>query len=89
MADGDSILLPNNLHKSLNVQQKRLLEQWISQGAAYDEHWAFYADLTVADDDWSQCSGWGLDQTQFFNDHGLREIHLGPEAKIDLLSRVE
>ena len=88
MADGDSILLPNNLHKSLNVQQKQLLKPWISQGAAYDEHWAFSRRFDVADDDWyTQCSGWGLDQTQFFNDHGLREIHLGPEAKIDLLSR--
>ena len=48
----------------------------------------FHADLTVADGDWcAQCSGWGLDQTQFFNDHGLMEIHLAPEAKIDLLSR--
>ena len=41
MADDDSIMSPNNFHKSLNVQQKQLLKQWISQGAAYDEHGAF------------------------------------------------
>ena len=41
MADDDSIMSPNNFHKSLNLQQKQLLKQWISQGAAYDEHGAF------------------------------------------------
>ncbi|HHZ93320.1 TPA: DUF1549 domain-containing protein [Candidatus Poribacteria bacterium] len=41
MADDDSIMPPNNFHKALSVEQKQLLKQWISQGAVYDQHWAF------------------------------------------------
>ena len=41
MANSDRIMPPNNFHKPLNAQQKQLLKQWISQGATYDEHWAF------------------------------------------------
>ena len=41
MTNGEAIMPPNNYHKPLNLQQKQLLKQWISQGATYNEHWAF------------------------------------------------
>ena len=41
MANDDSIMPPRNFHKALSLEQKQLLKRWVSQGAPYDQHWAF------------------------------------------------
>ena len=40
-ADGDATMPPADSGKRLSERQKQLLEDWISQGAAYAEHWSF------------------------------------------------
>ena len=41
MTNGEAIMPTNNYHKPLKLQQKQLLKKWISQGATYNEHWAY------------------------------------------------
>ena len=40
-SDEDEVMPPPASHKSLNEAEKTLLKQWITQGAAYQKHWAF------------------------------------------------
>jgi hypothetical protein len=39
--DADSRMPPVDSNRRLSEQQKQLLEQWIAEGAAYQNHWAF------------------------------------------------
>jgi len=39
--DEDERMPPADSHKSLDPAEKAMLKQWIAQGAAYSEHWAF------------------------------------------------
>ena len=40
-SDKDSVMPPPNANKPLNDEQKKLLRQWIDEGAKYESHWAF------------------------------------------------
>ncbi len=55
--DAAEVMPPPELQKPLTEQQQRILQQWIQQGAAYAEHWAFIpprrpALPTVRNTDW-------------------------------------
>lgn len=39
--DPGEIMPPPELNKPLSDQEKKLLQQWIDQGAGYEEHWAY------------------------------------------------
>jgi|TARA_B110000037_G_C17127312_1_gene508782 hypothetical protein len=39
--DEDDIMPPPESHKSLSPEQKKLLAQWIKEGAVYEPHWAY------------------------------------------------
>ena len=39
--DDDELMPPSDSGKKLNSRQKALLQQWISEGAEYDLHWAY------------------------------------------------
>jgi hypothetical protein len=39
--DIDEVMPPPESHNQLTDEEKKLLEQWIAQGAKYEEHWAF------------------------------------------------
>jgi hypothetical protein len=39
--DQDEVMPPPDLGRPLSPQEINLLDQWIKEGAAYDEHWAF------------------------------------------------
>ena len=39
--DDDYRMPPPNANLPLSIEQKKLLRQWISEGAKYTEHWAF------------------------------------------------
>ncbi len=39
--DEDDHMPPASTHKQLSAEQKALLGQWISEGAEYQEHWAY------------------------------------------------
>ena len=41
--DKDEIMPPPESNRVLSAQQKKILEQWITEGAKYDKHWAFVA----------------------------------------------
>ncbi|MEO9590898.1 c-type cytochrome domain-containing protein [Rhodopirellula bahusiensis] len=69
--DSDMIMPPEDFHKPLSPKQIELLNQWVSEGAAYASHWAFTAprrhelptDSSKADriDRWidAVCKLWG------------------------------
>jgi mono/diheme cytochrome c family protein len=40
-ADEDEVMPPPELHKPLDHSQIALLKQWISEGAPYEQHWAY------------------------------------------------
>ena len=39
--DEEEVMPPNKLHKDLTPAQKKILHNWVSQGAEYEGHWAF------------------------------------------------
>ncbi|MDG2013404.1 MAG: DUF1553 domain-containing protein [Pirellulaceae bacterium] len=41
--DEDLLMPPPTSHKSLTVEQKALLKQWVSEGADYQQHWSLVA----------------------------------------------
>ena len=41
--DPDAIMPPPSAHKEMPEEAIQVLEQWIAQGARYEEHWAFEA----------------------------------------------
>ena len=41
--DDESRMPPPSSHKTLTAAQKETLKRWVTQGAAYQEHWAFIA----------------------------------------------
>lgn len=58
-ADGDELMPPPNSHKKLTDAQKKMLEQWIEQGAEYQSHWSLIAPTrpaipTVKNKDWQK-----------------------------------
>ena len=42
-ADKDEVMPPPESNRLLSARQKKILEQWIKDGAKYDKHWAFVA----------------------------------------------
>jgi hypothetical protein len=46
--DPDQQMPPPNSNRHLSPEQKKLLEQWISEGAAYAQHWAYVAPVRPA-----------------------------------------
>lgn len=42
-ADPDQLMPPPKSNRRLTLDQKKLLERWINEGAAYAQHWAFVA----------------------------------------------
>jgi len=38
---------PDESNKSMTVSQKRLIQEWIRQGASYEQHWAFVSPREV------------------------------------------
>ena len=43
--DADEQMPPPKSNRTISVEQKRLLESWINQGAPYSSHWAFTAPV--------------------------------------------
>ncbi|HAD21269.1 MAG TPA: hypothetical protein DCF87_04040, partial [Opitutae bacterium] len=39
--DEDDVMPPPETHKSLTSEEKKLVKQWIEEGAPYEGHWAF------------------------------------------------
>jgi len=43
--DPDEVMPPLDSHRSLTAAQKDTLKRWVTQGAAYEPHWAFVAPV--------------------------------------------
>ena len=41
--DKDEVMPPPESNRVLSAKQKKILEQWIKEGAMYEEHWSFVA----------------------------------------------
>ena len=54
-ADVDTVMPPPDEGQSLNDKERRILSQWVEEGAVYEQHWAFLAaqkGQVPADEDW-------------------------------------
>ena len=40
-SDEDQVMPPPHTHKSLSGDEKKIIHQWIEQGATYEQHWAY------------------------------------------------
>ena len=57
--DPDVVMPPPRLNRPLTTAERDLLSQWIEEGAAYDEHWAFappvrHSPPPVTQADWAR-----------------------------------
>ncbi|MEN8865573.1 MAG: PSD1 and planctomycete cytochrome C domain-containing protein [Akkermansiaceae bacterium] len=43
--DEEEVMPPPDSHKTLNDEEKKLIRQWIEEGASYQKHWAFEAPV--------------------------------------------
>ncbi|MEY5024986.1 MAG: hypothetical protein RLZZ244_514 [Verrucomicrobiota bacterium] len=46
--DADELMPPGKEGKKLTAEQKALLDEWIKQGAPYEEHWSYVAPVKAA-----------------------------------------
>jgi len=69
------LAMPPEGEDPLTLREKRILQNWIEQGAVYEKHWAFLAPgkSTVPESDW------GLNEIDRFVHRRLREAHLKPQ----------
>jgi hypothetical protein len=81
--DPDLVMPPAEAHKELTAEEKTLLVQWISDGAEWQDHWAFVKPVRTPvpqpteDDDWSRNAVDG------FVNKKLDELGLKPNAAAD------
>lgn len=79
--DPDEVMPPPKLHKKITAAQVKLLRQWISEGAQWQQHWAFIAPQkpSVPDDD----SGWAVNEIDRFVLARLKQEGLQPSLEAD------
>jgi len=84
--DPDSIMPPPESHKTITAAQKKILRQWIEQGAPYQKHWAFEAPRKVQPPSASNKESGPIDA--FLADRWQKEgVSAGPEADRSTLLR--
>jgi Protein of unknown function (DUF1553)/Protein of unknown function (DUF1549)/Planctomycete cytochrome C len=84
--DPDSIMPPPESHKTITAAQKKILRQWIEQGAPYQKHWAFEAPRKVQPPSASNKESGPIDA--FLADRWKKEgVSAGPEADRSTLLR--
>ncbi|MDF1863138.1 MAG: DUF1549 domain-containing protein, partial [Verrucomicrobiales bacterium] len=69
-ADADDLMPPPESHKKLTPAQIDLLTRWVTEGAEYEEHWAFLPIANAEPEDWK---GSAID---FFVDEKLQKMGL-------------
>ncbi len=75
--DEDDLMPPPDSHRPLSNEEKRLLKQWIGEGASYESHWAFVPPrrATVPT---SARADWGLSPIDAFVLDRLQRDGLSP-----------
>jgi hypothetical protein len=46
--NADDLMPPPNTHKSLTAEEKKMLKEWIAQGAQFEPHWAYIKPVRPA-----------------------------------------
>jgi len=77
--DEDEVMPPTSEHKKLKPEQIALLEKWITQGARYEQHWAFNSPVrpAIPSDD----SGWAKSKLDHFVVAKLKHNGLSPNPE--------
>jgi len=77
--DADDIMPPLDSHKELSAEEKRLIEQWIKEGAEWEGHWAF--EKPEKPDVPEQL--WGVNSVDAFTYRAMQEKGLEPNPEAD------
>jgi hypothetical protein len=89
--DDDERMPPPESNKTLTAAERETLRQWIADGAAYAQHWAFVAPQrpAVPEVDDPRFAGWSRTAVdRFILERMLREgLTPNPEADVDTLIR--
>jgi mono/diheme cytochrome c family protein len=88
--DPAEIMPPPETHKTLSPDQIAMLEQWVREGAEYEEHWAFVAPRRPAEPANARL-GWARNAIDRFVLARLEKEALAPSAEAErsaLLRRV-
>ncbi len=89
-SEKDKVMPPAKFNKPLKAEQKKLLEEWIKQGAPWSSHWSFAAPKKVAVPK-VQPADWNKNPIDAFILAKLQELKLTPSepaTKAALLRRV-
>ena len=84
--DPDEIMPPPESHATLTPKEKDLLDQWIKEGAKYDQHWAFVPP--VASTPPAKNSNWERNEIDSFILANLEKHDLKPAKDADGYSLV-
>lgn len=82
-SDHDVVMPPPESNKSLSETQKDLLQNWILEGAEYDQHWAFKTPSLPTLPDVAT-HGWGVHPIDAFVLQRLVESGLTPSPEADI-----
>jgi len=80
--DPEEIMPPPESNKKLTSRQKQLLQQWISQGARYEPHWA-YAPLKAPEPPTVRESGWVRNLVDSYVLENLEAKNVQPSREAD------
>ncbi len=85
--DPDSIMPPPNYHRPLTITEKKLLVNWIADGAKWQNHWAYEAlshtNIIAFADGWSR----NLIDYYIKQGHTAKNLTPNPEADRHTLAR--
>ena len=90
-AEADEVMPPPDTHKKLKPAEIALLERWVAEGAAYQEHWSFLPPVRTALPDGPLIKGWARNAIDHFIAARLAATGLTPspeENRARLLRRV-
>ena len=75
--DANEMMPPAELNNPLTDKEKQILEQWIAEGAEYEQHWAFVPPHKVP----IPVGEWGETEVDRFILRRLRQVGLTPQSK--------
>lgn len=89
--DPDVQMPPPNSKKTLNEAQRKLLIEWIAEGAPWSQHWAFVAPIKPDVPDFAvpPIDGWPRNEIDHFLGNAQRnqQLHPSPQADVYTLLR--
>jgi len=80
--DPDEQMPPPNSNRKVSDEQKKLLERWIAEGAAYSNHWAFVPPVRPSEPNVKN-SGWVRNPIDRFVLAKLETLQIAPSPEAD------